>query len=328
MDAFDAARVADHFQLGCPAGALQFVTRGQRNPLGVCRLETDKGCYAVKRFDTAPTAASLAIETAASKAGLPMPKPIRTPCGQLSTSYQAGGQTLWIRVYRWVPGATLDWGCVNPGISLEIGKLMAAIHRLPVAAEDLLEEPSLQWSVLTESGWAELAESASARRMLWAEALHRAIPVLIGQEAYLIKNSSKDEVAVPSQRDLHPPNIVRTPASAFFVIDWDSAGPVVDRHDVAKFALVWATPKDGQPLAAAVHAFIDGYRECGGRYQSQGPTDLLYQQKTLHWWLVFNIRRDLSDRPGPDTDLTSALLQRVVSWDTDRLQSLADLLDY
>lgn len=328
MDAFDVASVADLFQLGRPIGALEFVARGQSNPLGVCRLQTDSGWYAVKRFDDAPRAAALAIETAAFKVGLPMPKPMRTRDRQLSAIYRAGDRTLWIRVYHWVPGAALDWGCVDPDISVEIGKLMAAIHRLPVAAEDLREDPSLQWSALTENGWTELAECASARRVPWAAALRRAIPLLLSQEAYLARNSPKEEAAVPSQRDLHPPNIVRTPAAAFFVLDWDSAGPVVARHDVAKFALVWATPEHGQPLAAAVHAFIDGYRECGGRYESQGPTDLLDQQKTLLWWLAFNIRRDVSERPGPAADLTPALLHRVASWDTARLRRLAALLDY
>ena len=325
MDAFDAGSVGNLFQLGRPIGSLEFVARGQLNPLGVCRLQTDRGCYAVKRFDAAPRTAALAIESAAFKMGLPMPEPMRTSDGQFFASYRAGEQTLWIRVYRWVPGAALNWGCVDPDISVEIGKLMAAIHRLPVAAEVLLEDP---WSALTETVWAELAECAKARRVSWAEELHRAMPLLLSQEAYLVENSSKEEAAVPSQRDLHPPNIVRTPASAYFVVDWDSAGPVVARHDVAKFALVWATPEDGQPLAAAVHAFIDGYRECGGQYKSQGQTDLLHQQKTLHWWLTFNIRRDLSDRPGPDAELTPALLRSVTSWDTDRLQHLADLLDY
>ena len=325
MDALDAVRVADIFHLGRPIGALEFVARGQLNPLGVHRLLTDKGCFAVKQFDAAPRTAALAIEATAFKMGLPIPEPMQTRDGQPFATFRTGERTLWIRVYRWVPSAALHWGCVEPEIAFEVGKLMAAIHRLPVAEEDLVEQ---SWSPLTETGWTELTERARARQLPWADELHRAMPILLKLEAYLVENTSNEEAPVPSQRDLHPPNIVRTPDSALFVVDWDSAGPAIARHDVAEFALVWATPEGGQPLESSVHAFIDGYREGGGRYASQGPTDLLHKQQTSHWWLVYNIKRDVSDRSGPDAELTPALLRKVASWDTDRLKRLAELLDY
>jgi len=325
MDALDAARVADIFQLGRPRGALEFVARGQLNPLGVCRLPTDTGCFAVKQFDAAPRSAALAIEATAFEMGLPVPEPMQAHDGQFFATFQTAERTLWIRAYRWVPGAALRWGCTDPAIAFEIGKLMAAIHRLPVTRQDLME-PS--WAPLTETGWFDLADRARGRRLPWADDLLRAMPVLLEQEAYLVKNTSDDEAVVPSQRDLHPPNIVRTPDSALFVVDWDSAGPVIARHDVAEFALVWATPEDGQPVEAAVHAFIDGYRKGGGRYESQGPADLLHKQQTLHWWLAYNIRRDIGDRPGPDAELTPALLRKAASWDIDRLKRLAEVLDH
>ena len=328
MDALDAAHVADLFRLGRPASSLELVARGQHNPLGVSRLRTASGCYAVKGFEAAPSVTALAIETAAFAAGLPIPEPIRTRDGALFARHRAGESDVWVRVYRWVPGAALNWGIADPPVSFEIGRLMATIHRLPVASDALKEAPAQAWSPLGERGWAGLAKRALARGLPWADALGAAVPRLLDQEAYLMRHGPEVAATVPSQRDLHPPNVVRTPAGALYVVDWDSAGPVVARHDVAEFALVWATPAHGPPLGAAVHAFIDGYRAGGGHYHSEGSADLLTRQKTALWWLALNVRRDLGERPGPDLELTPALLSRAASWDADDLRSLADLLDH
>jgi hypothetical protein len=43
-------------------------------------------------------------------------------------------------------------------------------------------------------------------------------------------------------------------------------------------------------------------------------------------WLAYNIRRDVSENPGPDPDLTPALLAGVRELDLEMLQQTAALL--
>ncbi|MEM7172411.1 MAG: phosphotransferase [Pseudomonadota bacterium] len=258
----DAREVAVLFGLGQPSGKLELAARGQQNSFGVHRLQTDRGCYAVKQFDVPPSSAALAVEAAAFQAGLPLPEPIKTNAGDFAASLQVDGQRRWLRVYRWVTGTAMPWGLVDPEISFEIGSLMAAVHLLPVPESELSEPP---WLPLTESGWIELASRAKAQGVAWTKDLKHAVPSLLKQEEFLVVNSFEGEARVPSHRDLHPPNIIKSTHSKLCVVDWDAAGTVVGRHDVANFALVWATPEGNDPNPAAVHAFIDGYRKGGGQ---------------------------------------------------------------
>ena len=186
-----------HFDLG-RIRAIVHAGSGQKNPLGVLRLETSAGSFAVKRFDEGPRPAALAIEDAAWRAGFPMPQPHRTTGGAPYASYDDAGRPVWVRVYSWIPG-------------------------------------------------------------------------------------------------------------------------------VAKFALVWATPPGAPPRRDAVQAFIAGYRD-GGRFVSRGVLDLTHRARSLLAWVAFNVRRDLSEHPGTDPELTPALLAAVPPLDRDTLEREATLL--
>ena len=69
--------VAHAFDLRRPHGTV-YAGCGQKNPLGVLRLQTSQGCFAVKRFAHAPRCGALAIESAAYAAGFPMLRPFWT----------------------------------------------------------------------------------------------------------------------------------------------------------------------------------------------------------------------------------------------------------
>lgn len=314
--------LAQTFNLGqfysiVPAG------RGQTNRLGVLRLETSIGSFAIKRFEQAPKPTSLLIEEAAYRTSFPMPKPIWAIDGKLYATCLNERGTVWVRVYAWVEGTPYDWGYVSPEVSTQMGGLLAAIHALPVPTSQLQDEP---WMPLGWSGWEQLTDQATAKGRDWSHSLRNKISILVEWEEYVLASTVSDEPLVPSQRDLHPPNVIRCIDGSHVVVDWDAAGPVNAREDVAKFALVWAAVPGKPSQQDAVHAFIRGYREAGGYFQSRGILDLTHQSRTRLWWLAYNVRRDVSDRPGHVPDLTSALLSDIYPLDLEVLKRTAALL--
>jgi aminoglycoside phosphotransferase (APT) family kinase protein len=311
------------FDLGQPYSIVQ-AGRGQTNRLGVLRLETSIGSFAIKQFEQAPKQIALLIEEAAHKTGFPMPQPRRAIDGKPYGIYTKGANNIWVRVYSWVEGTPYDWGFVSPEVSTQIGKLLARIHALPVSSSELQDEP---WMPLGLFGWEQLAQTAMARGMDWALSLQNKIPILVEWKEYIVSNTVTDEPVVPSQRDLHPPNVIRCFDGNHVVVDWDAAGPMNAREDVAKFALVWATPPGQPPQQDAVRAFIQGYREAGGCFESRGILDLNHQARTRLWWLAYNVGRDVSDSPGFVPDLTIALLSGVHPLDLEVLKRTAALLE-
>ena len=237
-----------------------------------------------------------------------MPQPLRTIDGKPYATYWHAGSFVWVRVYAWVEGSAYDWGIVDPNLSYHIGRLLAALHALPVPAEALQED---SWMPLGWSGWEQLAAQATAKGVAWAQTLREKLPALVAWEDHVLACTVSDEPVVPSQRDLHPPNVMQCVDGSHVVVDWDAAGPVNAREEVAKFALVWASVPEQSPSGEAVQAFIRGYRAAGGHFVSRGILDLTHQARTLLWWRAYNVRRDVSENPGPDPDLTPALLAGV-----------------
>jgi hypothetical protein len=143
----------------------------------------------------------------------------------------------------------------------------------------------------------------------------------------VLASTVRDEPVVPSQRDLYPPNVMPCVDGSHLVVDWDAAGPVNAREEVAQYALVWATAPEQSPSKEAVQAFSHGYREAGGHFVSRGILDLTHRACSRLAWLASNIRRDVSAHPGPDPDLMPALLAGVRALDLERLQQTAVLFE-
>jgi Phosphotransferase enzyme family len=315
--------LAHVFDLGRPRAVVP-AGCGQKNSLGVLRLETVKGCFAVKRLAHEPRQVALAIESAAYATEFPMPQPLRTTDGQPSVRCLHERSPVWVRVSAWVEGAAYAWGTVDPRLSHHLGGLLAALHALPVPAEALHEAP---WRPLGRSGWEQLAAYATAKGVAWAPTLWQKLPALVAWEDHVRRYTVSDEPVVPSQRDLHPPNVLQGVDGRQRVVDWEAAGPVNAREEVAQCALVWAAAPGQAPSQEAVQAFIRGYRAAGGHFVSRGIWDLTHQARTRLWWLAYNVRRDVSETPGPDPDLTPALLAGVRALDLERLQQIAVLFE-
>ena len=244
---FSEEMCARAFDLGTPRGDFVFAGRGQTNPLGVLRLKTDRGAFAIKRFTVPPRPAALAVERAAFAAGIPMPRPIHTPSGEPALTYQTKSRLVWVRAYSWIEGEPGDWGQVSESASFDVGQLMARVHALPVADEVLVEDT---WQPPGVAGWRALAEAASTAGHAWAALLSEKIPLLV--EAEHDQRASMSDQISPSQRDYHPPNLITPPFGPRVLVDWDAAGAAVARTEAFKFAMIWATPEGERPIRGLV----------------------------------------------------------------------------
>ena len=104
------------------------------------------------------------------------------------------------------------------------------------------------------------------------------------------------------------------------VVDWDAAGPVVPRQEVACFALVLAGRAKGEAYARDVaHAFISGYRQSVREFALSGPADLAMLVQGQLRRTEQNVRMALGPEVSPrQHELAAILLQN--------LQSLPDRL--
>jgi len=318
---FSAEWCARVFGLGTPRTDLVFAARGQSNPLGVFRLETDRGRFAIKRLSAPPRPEGLAIELCAYAAGVPMPAPIEAATGGYAVRDEAGSAPVWARAYTWVDGIPGEWGRVDAQASFDVAGLMARVHALPMPAGALGETP---WQPPGEAGWLLLAEGAERRGLAWGAALREKVPVLVAIDQ--LRSAPADEPLVPSQRDYHFPNLITPPHGPRVLVDWDAAGPSIARHEVVFFALRWATPSGGTPVRELVQAFSSGYVAGGGADFAPPTVADLWRITCPHtWWLWFNIVRDLSAAPGPDQWLTPALISQVAGPDPRALERTAEL---
>ncbi len=317
----DADALARRFDLGRAHGPLTFVACGQSNPLGVWRLHSDAGCFAVKLYAQQPDARALLVEVAAFDAGAPLPKPIAAPNGAYVAPIRIGSYEGFVRVSDWVDGDAFAWHTVDPGVSARVGGLLAAVHRVtpPTLA------PESPVAMPLESDWRGWAERAQQRALPWARAVRRALPAL-NAHAMLAREMRDDIPLVPSQRDYHPPNVIAQPDGQLRLIDWDAAGLADANADVAQYAFVWASSENGSVDEAAVHAFVVGYRAAGGQLRQPAVSDFAPASAGLLSWIAHNTCRDLDDAIAGDPHLTLALLEGVRAPDRTELERRVALL--
>ncbi len=306
----DADLLASHFALGSAHAPLAFAARGQNNLLGLWRLSTPTGIFAVKCYQTEPDDNAIAIERAAHAAGLALPQPMPDRAGRYCTPARDWNPAVgWLRVFEWIDGQALDWGATSPAQAHTVGGLMAQIHQLAAPRAVLVNPP---YAPLDHAGWHALLERATLREIPWAAALQQAVPMLLREEAFVI--SQRPDVAgwVPSQRDYHPPNVMETPSGALLLVDWDAAGPALPNEDVAGFAHYWSP-----------HAFIRGYRDAGGQFAPGGVRDFASSVQAFLSWLRFNLERDVQQTGATDPVLSHALLLAVPDFDLPALEARA-----
>ena len=331
MDETAVRATCELFDLGAPRGAPEAVGGGLTN--GLWRIETDRGVFAVKQmnrdFDRADYVAwfdrAFTLEQASFGAGVPMPRPVRVALSGrcLAELPGSGKRPTIVRVHEWVEGKKLDNGVVYPAeVAALVAVILARIHRLSMTTEVGATEAL---RVFGDEHWRTLAERAGRAGADWAPELRRLLPALAELEAYLASAHDDSTPLLLSHRDSDMKNFLRTPVGALLLVDWDAAGPVNPRHDLANHALVWAGVHLGDPDVAVVRAFVEAYRRAAGPNERFQPTDLAELVSLRLGWFDFNVRRALGERLRDESDRQSGV--NVVRRNVTQLPRFARSLD-
>ncbi len=316
-----ADAICELFDLGAPSGTPTPVEGGLTNRLW--RLTTTRGAFAVKQmnrdihragyvdwFDRAFT-----LEQAAFAALVPMPRPVPVAAtGRcLGEVPDADGSAITVRVHEWVEGVPLDNSAAYPNeVAAHVGSILARIHALGMSPGQTASEVLY---VFGDEHWRTLVDRADRADAGWAAEFRGLLPVIGELEAYVVAAHGDRTGLLLSHRDTDPKNFVRAPGGELLLVDWDAAGPVNPRHDLANEALVWAGVHRGEPDPAVARAFVDGYRRDGGVSEAFRLTDLAELVAVRLFWFEFNVHRALGARVRDESDraLGAAVVRRNVT---------------
>jgi hypothetical protein len=297
----DARFVCERFALGEPAGEMTPVAGGLSNRMW--RLVTDRGAFAIKQLELANAnpvwppwiERAFRFECSAFEHGVPMPRPISVAAtgGCLAEIADDAGVVTSLRAHAWVEGRPLASVVHGAATSERVGAMLAGVHAVHSVVEDFDGGDALH--VLGESHWLERAERVERARADWAWEFRELLPVIDALEAYIIEARGDPATTILGHRDACQGNFLETAAGDLVLIDWDFAGPVHPRHEVAKEALGWAGVDLGAPDARAAHGLVEGYRRAGGAFDHVQRTDFGEFMAIALDWFDLNVRRTLGE---------------------------------
>lgn len=244
----DAAELADRFGLGGVAKLSGGpVARGRQGE--VWRLETADGRWAVKvpfhESTEDQVRASTLFHEAASAAGVPAPRVVRTTDGRVFA--RAGGRQ--VRLYEWVDLEAPDPG-LDPAL---VGAAVAAIHQVRVPAGGPLDP----WyaAPIGADGWDRLVERLRTAGAPFAGRLAALRDELVALEAWL-----EPPVAPRTcHRDLWADNVLPTADGGVCVIDWENSGPAGPEQELACVLFEFGRSDPGR-----ARALVSAYAAAGG----------------------------------------------------------------
>lgn len=256
MDEATAAAVAEVFGLGEVIGPAAYVTRGAMGE--IYRLETSRGAWAVKRpfpwdepwerpFD-------VEVQLQASAAGIPLPRPCRTP--DRRAAVRVGGQL--VRAYEWVDVLEPLTAPVAPAVAERTGALLGTLHRLAITATGPVDSwytaapPPTRWDALVARGRDVEAP--------WVDALAGELPTLVTMGEFVAQVDVGP--AITCHRDFDVTNVLPAADGGLVVLDWENTGPLHPDGELAYVVLCW-TSAGGQIDPAAAHALVAAYRGAG-----------------------------------------------------------------
>lgn len=247
---------AARFGLGPPVEPPVAVARGAMGR--IWHVRTGGGRWAVKTLfgwvDASPRPDDVDFQVAAAAGGVLLPLPILTADGAAVVDV-AGGRA---RAYEWVDLADPLEPPVDAATAAEVGRLLATVHRLPLAPAGPVE--SWYQRPPEPARWAALVKRAEATGAAWSPGLAGLGPswraAIVGGPRFL--------APVLCHRDFDPSNVVPTASGDLVVLDWENAGPLSADADLACAFVAWCADPDGAVDPDAVAALADGYRGAGG----------------------------------------------------------------
>jgi phosphotransferase family enzyme len=248
--------------------------------------------------------------TAHPDAGLCRASPGLERCWVLGcwpSSATTTGQRATVRCHRWVPGTPATAVAPSPAMAADVGRSLAAIHALGLAAPETTATGLVPLSLAT---WHQTVTQTRRAGLPWARDLAGLTPLVEQLAERLQALQGQGRPMVLSHRDLDPKNAVVRPDLRVALLDWDYAGPTLAGSEMLVTALSFAGGTL-QPDAACVGACVRGFLDAGGQVQ---PPDLLdtavIHQESLSWlWL--NVDRCLGRRLRDPAD--HQLGQRLAS---------------
>ncbi|MEX2245311.1 MAG: phosphotransferase [Dehalococcoidia bacterium] len=322
-DRLDLRAACAAFGLGEPADC-QPVPGGLSHRMW--QLRTDRGIFAVKQLNrdfandewwVAWYERAFRIEMACFEAGVPLPRPIPTAAGRaLAEIAGADDHPLTLRANEWVEGVPGMSCPTTPEIASQVGEILATIHGLQLPVES---DTRLVLKTFGPAHWTSLRERLARAGWEHAGLLDVCQPAVVEAEQLVEAATARAAAPLMSHRDADQKNVLLQD-SRVFLLDWDAAGPVHPRQEVAKEALNWSGAHRGDPRPELVAAMFEGYRRAGGVFDHPSPDDFAEYFCVLLGWLEFNLRRVLGERidhPGAQIiagEQAVKLLQTIPGW--------------
>ncbi len=304
--AFEQA-ICTAFDLGAPVGEITPVVSGLTHRMW--RLETERRAFAVKEISIDSSGAwtidrierAFTPERAAFDAGVPMPRPV--PVAGTNTCLaevrRDNGSIATVRVHEWMEGEGLQRIVYGADFAGRVGQVIARIHGLAMDA-GVTQAKALV--TLGEDHWRSLAERVERSDAEWKWEFRAILPTVGEIEGYVDSARGDDTPLILGHRDADQKNWMKTTDKELLLVDWDAAGPVNPRHEVASLALTWSGVHLGEPDWKVVRVWIAGYREGGGVEDVIRPTDLAEFVAVLSQWFEYNARRAIGERPADDAE--------------------------
>jgi len=289
------ASICHSLALGSPIAPLTRVTGGLLHSM-FC-LQTDIGRFAVKVLDRqimeipnihASFRLSEIIATEVAAAGIPA---VSAMSGKEGIVSDIGPNT--VLVYPWIDGTVLPIASAGPTVAHQIGVILGRIHILNL---DISRFGASERTVTDPIEWRGASDDGLAKEAPWADEIADLLPRIVDWEnAGLQAYRSLGERRVVSHGDLDQKNVIWSETDTPWLIDWESAGPVVPAVEVIAAALDWSGQTADEPDCETFMALLAGYRSI---------TDLAAQncRMALHvrladWlgWLKANMTRSTDD---------------------------------
>jgi Ser/Thr protein kinase RdoA (MazF antagonist) len=230
----------------------------------IWRLATSSGTYALKEvFDPGPTGAEdarrdAAFQEIALAGGIPMPRPIPAPDGQVLVELGPGTDRRSVRLYSWIDLRGRDVVAPLETVAAILGRLHAIAPADDRPVHPWYREPP------DRDAWPALLERARTGGAEWTPAFERIVPILVESTARAGRPPSTRARLVTCHLDYNPENVLVDTAGRVCVVDWENSGAAELEQELASALAEFARG----PSEAA--RFLAAYRDGGGPGRLRG----------------------------------------------------------
>ena len=130
----------------------------------------------------------------------------------------------------------------------------------------------------------------------------RAALEAISTAAHNWRRQEPHRARIGSHHDLNAHNVLFSPYG-LSLVDWDAAGPIDPRWELANYATLWSARADGFYDLDATVSLLAGYQEAGGHISGEEPDTLDGLIDNVESWTKQNVRWAVKTRPRRRTPM-------------------------